>query len=756
MLMNRLLLFLFLCVSALGANLGDIDGVTIETNGWLAKILIYTGGAASSTNGTFNLGLGANNSLTGNQKLTLSVTSQGFDDTGATNTFLRSVYGMFPVRWPYSSNSFPDTVIIGNDVQIKVALSEAIYASDAVTSCAFVTNLYKATGAATNSTATFSSVVNSSTLPYPPAIGAWQTADYLTVGSSVDVEVSAYHAFGSDRKSVQAIQVWVLDQHSASNGVIVTQPVWSKLANHVNGTEVYPASLSTASFTQGDILTVHFKVWPKLGDSTSVFDTSALSGSGAKRTFSQGSYLSDNVYCHPLSFKLDKTGSYGVTYARVDPVNGVDATGVASATLSSCVPFLTIQGAQSAICKTNKITLGRTNSSNCFIYLTNGTYTACGSTAVTHVGDQSWTTVTKEPSVARSDVLISWDTTSGNRALKSSFVKWSDVTITQQVDSAVFRGETSTDKIQISNCVVNYYISGSAAPFFQFQELYFLANTFNCQSNVGGIPGMLVRGNTFNDVNGYGFLYNSMCGNIIHPSVNQNSAMINESSSAAATADATIFANNWLSCKGLGLSFISGPKRVGTVFANNVFEKYGADAQPLFGLNSDGSVQSTTNVLAINNSFAGQRCNWAYNEAGSSPVYALNWHIYNNLFYYLAEKTDTFGTQNGARVGNWWYVFGVGCFGNLTRNNAFLQEFGGLQSSQSMASEGYVTDNSQTGTSTGNGNYRLTSLSTQQGWLNGVSPRTAFDYEGQYRGALDPPGAYASASPRKGAGFFAP
>jgi hypothetical protein len=31
-----------------------------------------------------------------------------------------------------------------------------------------------------------------------------------------------------------------------------------------------------------------------------------------------------------------------------------------------------------------------------------------------------------------------------------------------------------------------------------------------------------------------------------------------------------------------------------------------------------------------------------------------------------------------------------------------------------------------------------------------------YDIEGNARGLLDPPGAYASASPRKGAGFFAP
>ena len=81
---------------------GDILSVEVETNGWVLEVAIQGAG----TNGAYNFGLGTNNTLTGGEKVKVTVTSMGFNDTGAPTTVQRIIYGTFALRFPYPNQAY--------------------------------------------------------------------------------------------------------------------------------------------------------------------------------------------------------------------------------------------------------------------------------------------------------------------------------------------------------------------------------------------------------------------------------------------------------------------------------------------------------------------------------------------------------------------------------------------------------------------------------------------------------------------------
>ena len=72
-------------------------GVAVRSDGWSADVYI----SGLNTNGTYSYGLGSNNALTGAERLRIALTSQGFDDSGASTTVPRTVVGTKRVRKAY-------------------------------------------------------------------------------------------------------------------------------------------------------------------------------------------------------------------------------------------------------------------------------------------------------------------------------------------------------------------------------------------------------------------------------------------------------------------------------------------------------------------------------------------------------------------------------------------------------------------------------------------------------------------------------
>ena len=131
-----------LAASALNAATGDILSVSIATNGWQALVTID----GVTTNGTYSLGLGTNNTLVA-PTVVLQVTSLGFDDVGQPTTNSRLVYGTRPVRLPYPNQIYNDESLAGSSVTVKIALSDFIYPGDTATAT-ILAGLYKQSASA--------------------------------------------------------------------------------------------------------------------------------------------------------------------------------------------------------------------------------------------------------------------------------------------------------------------------------------------------------------------------------------------------------------------------------------------------------------------------------------------------------------------------------------------------------------------------------------------------------------------------------
>ena len=211
---------------------------------------------------------------------------------------------------------------------------------------------------------------------------------------------------------------------------------------------------------------------------------------------------------------------------------------------------------------------------------------------------------------------------------------------------------------------------------------------------------------------------------------------------------------------------------VSGAIVQNVIEYTNSTSLAQLWVGADTSLANMTNIIIWNNSISGDRCNQCYANSASgtglNSVHLLN-SVRGNDFEQVNIKTDNFtSTPNTNNTNNWSQVWGCGWAYNYSNestgigaagafNNTFFG-YPGFQwvTPQAFTVSGWVDRESQTGgvVGTGNGNYRLKSDSTVtrpdlSGWWG-----IPFDIEGNARSALSPPGAYASASPRKGASFL--
>jgi len=92
------------------------------------------------------------------------------------------------------------------------------------------------------------------------------------------------------------------------------------------------------------------------------------------------------------------------------------------------------------------------------------------------------------------------------------------------------------------------------------------------------------------------------------------------------------------------------------------------------------------------NTHAGGRVTFGYNDSGTAAAWRVGWSVKWNVWSALGLKTDTFGTPNGNRVGNWETIWNVNWEHNMRGEvyahgaNDFPPEFAGMRSfSQTVA-----------------------------------------------------------------------
>lgn len=772
--MKRFLLIaaLMLPVSLFGAA-GDVTGVNVEANGWVLNLTCEAG-----TNGGFpSFGFGANNTITGNEKVKLTVTSPGFDDNGTSNTITRTIYGTKQLRLPYPLQATYD--VITNDtagtVEIRLALSDWIYANDTAT-FSIASGLYT-NGAISSGTASGTLTINS-TQVHPKVIGNWTWPGFNLVTNTMRLRAVAFHRSAQEGRPVRCVKFYAMDAHShAVTNIVTTMRIDRTLPDAVPFGEYY-YDMDVSSFTQGDKITCGFTAYPWIGDSGSVLDTLATG------------FVWPTPYPAPLTNWCNNSGTYGCTRAIVDSASGSDTTGIAAcdsywATNQTPAAFATIGRAFVAIAGTNAAQYSRTEIGGGVVYLAAGNHNYAGSSFSLANPATSWCNIEPAPGVSQWGAVIAAFGTDGRGLDDRDLVKitgikyscstsphtrqniWHDGCFIADATAATFfqTGTTVACGWWLTHCIVSNLtqgLKGYAAnpllvPLIRGNTLADFAKEMSCYTVLGNLHPASAKGGAYSPV---------------WDNVNYTNAW------------GIVYGNRFLGmASGDGADMLLGPTAFtqtnGFVIVQNMWEckTNTGGTGPNFKIGSLNAA-SYTNGIVWNNCFLGARNFYAYNDLGSAAAWRWQWSTKNNVFEDYNLKTDTHNDPgaDGGRVGNWPVLFGVGTCGNVDlctadigAPTAFYNSESGLGGFDGLSTYVYYAANSATSSTNwpawvdrkandgindrpGGGNYKVQSKSplvqVETEWL------LPFDLEGNARGRFDPPGAYSSASPRKGGGFF--
>lgn len=765
-------ILLFISIRCFAA-VGDITGAAIETNGWVHELYI----SGLNTNGNFNSGFsGSYFTPTATNNLTLTLTSMGFDDNGNGIQVTRSGPATRILRLAYPMMNTNDIQPDGAGGCIaRIASSIYVYSSDSNLTISARAGAYAVTnGSGTNCNAVSGlSVTNGSTLAYRKVVANWTCVPGQKVTNTMRLSAVAFHASAQQGRPVRVIRFVAQDQHS--HAVTNFQTQMKRTIEPVTGVCVseYIADMDISSFTHKDKIRCDFTAYPWIGDTNNaVMDT-----------FDNVNVQPTPLYASITNF-CENAAIFGVSYAVIDSVNGTSA-GVVTTNFSLVTPpaaFSNINQAAVAMAKTNAIVFARSNIASGWLYLTNGSHMWTGGATAPGTNGETWINISSYPGSDRSLCVV---TGQDSGQSLSQRVHLTNLSVKVTTAAGCFSG---MENFWVDNC---YIESASGVPFLDTTNIYYTANTISNLNN--GLKQfsnhktqvVLVRGNFIERMANPVWCY-TVIGNV-HSTTNDmgNNFFINETSGQTIPpALGCIVAYNCIyGARAAGSSWWtftqSTNQTLGMAVVQNLVEWISTGNQVILGIANDGSTATgVTNVLLWNNTFVGQRCNLAYNESGTAPLYRVLWNCQNNCYDDNNIKTDNFtsGTPNNARIGNWSECWGVSDSGNFYGNvnnigtAAFSHQgvgsggnmVGGVPGLYSQETETALALNYQQFVSrlaydgsaggTGTGIYRLQSSSPL--WTNIVCNWTLpYDLFGNVRGISDAPGAFSSGNTRKG-GFF--
>lgn len=731
--MKRLLItiLLFLLPSLSYGAAGDITYARIDTTGWFMELNI----AGVDTGGAYLFGLGANNNPA-NAKVALTVTSQGYDSTGALGTVTRTIWGTNAKRMAYPTQMLeaerghsPDSTII------SIALSDFIYSEDTVV-LALDDSVYTQGGVASATTAKLE-VTNNSVQAYSrtKVIGNWSWPGFSRIRTtSLTVRAVAYHRSATAGKPVQSVKFWVDDKHGHRDSTMVYRATCDTTRGDAVPVTEYVGTLNLSAMTEDDSLVVNFKAFPRVGDESSLLDTS------------DGVNTSPTPLYAPQIYIYDANKSLGVV-AVVDSATGVDANGatVAEADFNPASPpvtYLTLDGAID-------------DGAN-VIYFKQGSYawTGGGSTP----SHKSWVEIQPFPGVARN--LARFTSQSGDYEI-GQYAKLKGMTITSN-PAAVF---SYNMHVWLDSCWVNY----TGAVLFDNAGLVYAT-----RNDVDAFPAgfkpystnntsfALVRGNDVDDTTYEVFSYTVLGNDFYQNSSSETSATGIDSytGQTCPAADNIIFAYNIHRSVPTVTAYGYGRSQAhthGTAVVQNLIETWGTGPSAANELAAQApGAQPMDNTIFWHNTTVGQRSNLWYNNSDMNNVTPPLWRKYtsmrNNIFDDLNIVTDKDAHEGAAdddRVGNHSVIHGVGSAGNIDLSRvgtkgSYTPKFFGVYSKVEGDSlnPAFVDDASRAGTNDGGGDYRLTSESPAQGLAQIVL--LPFDIQGHPRSftAAGDAGAY--------------
>lgn len=649
----------------------------------------------------------------------------------------------------------------GTNTTVRIALSDYIYAKDNTgggnSGTAPVVNIlsgaYTYSGTPNNASGAGFPVTNNSTLNYRRAIANWSLPGNNLLGSSFEVRAVAFHGDGQQGRPVRCVKFWATDGTNTTPSVFATVPTVKNDLGDAMPVCEYIATLDGSGLTQGATVTIHFAAYPWVGDSAATMDTS------------DGVNTAPTPLYAPQYGVCDKNGTYGASYAVVDPTFANDSSGVVYSTQAAAVAnaattaYKTQAGAFNALRTYNNTNYSRNNCGGSHMLMrSTGTHTWVNGSVTLGTTPATWLTVEAFP--GDSMPVIGNKGTGASLGLK---VKISGCKLTG-TDATGTISAGASSYLWLDRCEIN---SASGVPIY-LNTCWYFTSTLVTNMAQGLRPGgssaspALIRGCDIRSVGASWIVYTALG--------NKHSAARDIRDNASITpVPALIFAYNRVqSSFTTSAAFRAGEDNsniIGMAVVGNTFERVDSANQALVRIAGDSSTtDNINNVILWYNTLSGQRWNIAYNDNGSTSRVRALWSVKNNITEDHNIKSDIFTTANGNRIGNWSQLFGVSwsgnCFPEVTGIGApgqFVSEFNGIKTyiptlttltsgqncnTSTLTALAFVNRAAWTGSvvGSGNGDYKLNTASIANGFQRDwVLP---FDLAGNPRGQTAPTGAY--------------
>ena len=633
-----------------------------------------------------------------------TVTRAGYDATGTVISLTENLTCTQRLRQPY-----PNQAVLAPD---QVALSDYIYATDSITG-----------------------VTNNSTEVSPKPICNWVMPHRAVVGNTVTLEIVAFHRNARNREQVACVQFSVTDGTTTVTQNVTTSVV-SGRAGDQGAVIVYQAAVDISTLANPATITCNAKVYPWIGGAASVADSSLASN---LREFS------------PRFFRRDTTLAANPVFVYVDATTGVDATGAVSttATVASAAPCLTIVGAINRAVAVNGQVDG------VVIRLKAGTH-LLGNTTTTRTQTYAELLVTRDPSASRASVIMQFGAGSRLRlGATQGFLRFTDITI-QRTGVSNISGETTSPQTLMFDNLDFDNGSNNATVLANSHGHWFGVNITNAAASLftaGTYETRILRGVTLPN------------GGSIEPWLVVGCLMTNCNAPGRGTRTSTgsIWAFNqsmkMVTTGALGYGATENVTNIAIV--QNVFEFISATSNPALQLSNDSNTGSNTHVVVMNNTYAGAFNNGRGNlfyEDGTTPRTSKLHALKANIHVQVNTKGDVFrgineaGADASTRLGNWAYLYGVGCQDEWSQfidansgglGTSFAQAYPGLHASlgtsATVRNDPLFTTNQATTpgpvAGTGGGTYSLQAGSPCKARVPG--PTLRFDLAGTARAATN-------------------
>ena len=634
--------------------------------------------------------------------LAVPLSRQGFNASGLAETVMGTVVTTKRVRQP-----FP------NQAQLSpatVALSDYIYATDTV-----------------------AGVTNGSAETSPKPVAAWGLIDRKVIGNILTLEVIAFHRNAQAGRPVAAVEFRATDGTATVTAVVAAMTV-SPEPTLGPAVLAYRAVLDVSALADNATVTVNARVFPHVGGAASVLDSA---DSADTRGFSPRLYRKNVARAaNPPLVYVASGGSDTTGYVGTDPV------------AAAAGPCATVNGAFARA----RAVLGTTSGSldNLRVQLTEGSWALTSSPASNSVSAGAEGVIEAAPGAAKANTVYEFG--AANNGGPYNHIRFRGLTVRRM---GAFFPYNTTGNCTFDDCVLNFN-SNTGAITGAATLLHFVNTQFQglggSTLNAGTPIIATVRGCAGTFASGQQAEMFKMIGNAFVGAIRAGWG-------ARSPSGGMIAFNSFLNGgSGSGNSFaVTNSSLIdGFAIVQNVFEWTSATSNPMAWLKADGSTGSTRHVIFWHNTMAGfndhGRSNILYNEGATAQAHTLPSFV-GNVHVQINTKHDVF-MNDGARIGGWAYLYGVGVRGEFSRyrdagSGSFVQDFAGLNASIGTVSSGAGNDPLFTdyrGTTftaaagPGGGTYTLQSGSPARSRVS-ASP-LPFDLNGAVRSGAVASGAY--------------